>query len=455
MIDLKGKKVLVVGSGISGIGSATLLEKQGAFPVIYDGNEKADEAEIRAKLMKNSKAEIVIGSFSEDILEGVELAVLSPGVPTDVDFVLTIKAHEIPVWGEAELAYNYSKGRVLAITGTNGKTTTTSLVGQIMQEYYESAYIVGNIGTPYTEEAPKMREDSVSVCEISSFQLETIEHFHPTVSAILNITPDHLNRHHTMENYVACKEAITRNQTKDDFCVLNYENEYTRDFGSRCPATVVFFSSKRALENGLFLEKDEIMLAENGNAKPLLNVKTDMNLVGICNIENVMAAIGISMHAGVPMENILQTIKRFVAVEHRIEYVATKNNVVYYNDSKGTNVDAAIQGIKAMDRPTILIGGGYDKGGEFDEWIQSFDGKVKLLVLIGQTRERIAECARRNGFDRIVFADTFEEAFQICVDNAVSGDAVLLSPACASWGMFPNYEVRGKMFKEFVHRIRG
>ena len=178
-----------------------------------------------------------------------------------------------------------------------------------------------------------------------------------------------------------------------------------------------------------------------------------MNLVGICNIENVMAAIGISMHAGVPMENILATIKRFVAVEHRIEYVATKKGVMYYNDSKATNTDAAIQGIKAMDKPTILIGGGYDKGSEYDDWIQSFDNKVKLLVLIGQTKEKIAECARKNGFEQIVFAESFEEALDICVKEAVAGDAVLLSPACASWGMFPNYEVRGKMFKEYVNKL--
>ena len=298
-----------------------------------------------------------------------------------------------------------------------------------------------------------MTEETVSVAEISSFQLETIEHFHPQVSAILNITPDHLNRHHTMENYVAAKEAVTLNQTKDDFCVLNYENEYTRDFGGRCPAQVVFFSSARRLENGLYFEGEEIFLAKNGEVTRLLNVKNDMNLVGICNIENVMAAIGISMHAGVPMENILATIKRFVAVEHRIEYVATKKGVMYYNDSKATNTDAAIQGIKAMDKPTILIGGGYDKGSEYDDWIQSFDNKVKLLVLIGQTKEKIAECARKNGFEQIVFAESFEEALDICVKEAAAGDAVLLSPACASWGMFPNYEVRGKMFKEYVNNL--
>lgn len=455
MIDLKGKRVLVVGTGKSGIGSCTLLWNKEATPIIYDSNDKVDIESVKEKLGVDITPEIIVGAFPEGLIDRIDLCVLSPGVPTDLDFVLAIKDKGISVWGEVELAYNCSKGRVLAITGTNGKTTTTSLVGQIMQEYYESVYIVGNIGNPYTEAAPLMGDDTVSVAEISSFQLETIEYFHPQVSAILNITPDHLNRHHTMENYVAAKEAVTLNQTKDDFCVLNYENEYTRDFGARCPATVVYFSSARELEDGLYLDGDDIYLAKDGTKTRLMNAKTDMNLVGICNIENVMAAIAISMHAGVPMENILSTVKRFVAVEHRIEYVATKNGVVYYNDSKATNTDAAIQGIKAMDRPTILIGGGYDKGSEYDEWIEAFDGKVKKLVLLGQTREKIAECARRHGFTDIIFADTFEETLDICVREACSGDAVLLSPACASWGMFPNYEVRGKMFKEYVNNLNG
>lgn len=458
-MNINGKKVIVVGTGKSGIGSAVLLEKNGALPVIYDGNDKVDIAQVKQKLTQKlgfpTKAELVTGAFPEKITEGAAFCVLSPGVPVDADFVITMKKQGIHIWGEVELAYNFAKGTVLAITGTNGKTTTTSLVGQIMQEYFDSVYIVGNIGNPYTEAAPLMSENTMSVAEISSFQLETIEHFHPKVSAILNITPDHLNRHHTMENYVAAKEAVTLNQTKEDFCILNYENEYTRDFGKRCPAQVVYFSSARRLENGLFYEGDEIFLAEHGKTKRLLNVKTDMNLVGICNIENVMAAIGISMSAGVPMENILATIGRFVAVEHRIEYVAVKNGVVYYNDSKATNTDAAIQGIRAMDRPTVLIGGGYDKGSEYDDWIKAFDGKVKRLVLIGQTREKIAECAVSNGFPRenILFEDTFEAALDVCVREASPGDAVLLSPACASWGMFPNYEVRGEQFKTYVNNL--
>ncbi len=458
-MNINGQKVIVVGTGKSGIGSAVLLEQNGALPILYDGNDKVNIEEVKKtlthKLGFDTKAEIAAGAFPKEITDGVCLCVLSPGVPVDADFVVYMKEQGIHIWGEIELAYNFAKGSVLAITGTNGKTTTTSLVGQIMQEYFDSVYIVGNIGNPYTEAAPLMTEDTVSVAEISSFQLETIEHFHPKVSAILNITPDHLNRHHTMENYVAAKEAVTLNQTKQDVCVLNYENAYTRGFGERCPAGVVYFSSARRLDDGIFYEGDSIYLAKDGNAQRLMNVKTDMNLVGICNIENVMAAIGISMSAGVPMENILATIKRFVAVEHRIEFVAEKNGVVYYNDSKATNTDAAIQGIKAMDRPTVLIGGGYDKGSEYDDWINSFDNKVKKLVLIGQTREAIAACAVKCGFlkDNILFADSFLEALDICVREASAGDAVLLSTACASWGMFPNYEVRGEQFKEYVNSL--
>ncbi|MDE7205978.1 MAG: UDP-N-acetylmuramoyl-L-alanine--D-glutamate ligase, partial [Lachnospiraceae bacterium] len=335
MINIDGKKVIVVGTGKSGIGSAVLLEKNGALPVIYDGNDKAEIDAVKEQLTQKlgflTKAEVVTGEFPKHITNGAALCVLSPGVPIDADFVVYMKEQGIPIWGEVELAYNFAKGTVLAITGTNGKTTTTSLVGQIMQEYFEYVFIVGNIGNPYTEAASLMTQDTVSVAEISSFQLETIDHFHPKVSAILNITPDHLNRHHTMENYVAAKEAVTRNQTKDDFCILNYENAYTKAFGERCPASVIYFSSARRLDDGIFYEGDEIFLTQDKKAQRLLNVKTDMNLVGLCNIENVMAAIGISMSAGVPMQNILATIRSFVAVEHRIEFVAEKNGVVYYN----------------------------------------------------------------------------------------------------------------------------
>lgn len=255
-----------------------------------------------------------------------------------------------------------------------------------------------------------------------------------------------------MENYVAAKEAVCKNQTKKETCVLNYENSYTRAFGDRCPARVVWFSSGRKLENGFYLEGEEIFFSENGDSKRLMNIH-DMKLVGICNVENVMAAMAVAKACGVPLEETLSVIREFQPVEHRIEFVAMKRGVAYYNDSKGTNPDAAIQGIRAMDRPTVLIGGGYDKQSEFDEWIEAFDGKVKCLVLIGQTKEKIAACAKRHGLTDIVLADTFEEAFAVCVKRAVPGDAVLLSPACASWGMFPNYEVRGQIFKNMVNQM--
>lgn len=255
-----------------------------------------------------------------------------------------------------------------------------------------------------------------------------------------------------MECYAGTKELIAAKQTKEDTCVLNYEDAYTKAMGERCPAKVVYFSSKSVLEKGIYLEGEDIILAGDGRKEKLMNIH-EMNLVGICNVENVMAAIAISMAMDVPTDIILKTVKAFKAVEHRIEFVATKNGVDYYNDSKGTNPDAAIQGIRAMTKPTVLIGGGYDKQSEYDEWIEAFDGKVKAFVLIGQTREKIAACAKAHGIENIILADTFEEAFSICVEQAKPGDAVLLSPACASWGMFPNYEVRGNLFKEYVEKI--
>lgn len=451
-MDLRDKKVLVVGSGISGIGAVELLNSAGAECILFDGNAALDPKQIRDKFAKDTRVTVVVGELDAENREQAELVILSPGVPTDTEFVMEFKNRGIRVWGEIELAYELGKGKVIGITGTNGKTTTTSLVGEIMAAHYGDVAVVGNIGNPYTCTVSDATPSRVTVAEISSFQLETIEKFKPNVSAILNITPDHLNRHHTMENYVAAKEAITRNQTDADVCVLNYENEYTREIGERCRAVVTWFSSARKLENGFYLDGEEIYQANKGISHRIMNIH-DMNLVGMCNVENVMAAIAIAQAMDVPMDTILSVIRSFKAVEHRIEFVANKKGVDYYNDSKGTNPDAAIQGIRAMSKPTILIGGGYDKQSEYDEWIEAFDNKVKCLVLIGQTREKIEACARKHGVENIVLADTFEEAFAICVKNAQEGDAVLLSPACASWGMFPNYEVRGKMFKEFVNQL--
>ena len=453
-MNVENKTVLVIGTGISGIGAAKLLSRVQAKPVLFDTNEELQIDDIKNKLPEDIVAEVVVGTIPAEIEEKVSLVVISPGVPVDSPLVEIFRKKNIPIWGEIELAYQFAKGKVLAVTGTNGKTTTTSLLGQIMQDYFKSVYVVGNIGNPYTDIALETKENSVTVAEISSFQLETIHAFKPTVSAILNITPDHLNRHHTMENYITVKEAIASNQTAQDTCVLNYEDDYTHAFGLQTKASVIYFSTKRVLEKGIYLSGEDIYLAD-GVAAPekLMNIHS-MKLIGTHNVENAMAAIAMAYSFGVPMENIIRTVQTFKAVEHRIEFVATKKGVDYYNDSKGTNPDAAIKGIQAMCKPTILIGGGYDKQNEYDEWIDSFDGKVKYLILIGQTKEKIADCARRHGFTDIIFAENLKEVMQICEEKAQPGDAVLLSPACASWGMFPNYEIRGKMFKEFVNNIK-
>lgn len=448
---MSSQKVLVFGSGISGIGASRLLEQVGAQVILYDGNTALDPETLKKQIGENTQAEVILGTLSEEVMKILDLVVMSPGVPTDLPVVNQMREMGIPIWGEIELAYTYGKGDVLAITGTNGKTTTTALLGEIMKCYKDSVYVVGNIGNPYTTEALSMTEESVVVAEVSSFQLETVHKFRPCVSAILNITPDHLNRHHTMEAYIEAKEEIAKNQTENDTCVLNYEDEVTREFGERICANVLYFSSQRKLEKGIYLENGNIVYA-NGAPVTVCHV-SELKLLGTHNYENVMAAIAMAAAYGVPMDRIREAVKAFAGVAHRIEFVCEKNGVAYYNDSKGTNPDAAIKGIQAMNRPTLLIGGGYDKASEYDEWIEAFDGKVKHLVLLGQTKEKIAETARKHGFDQIVMTESLEEAVAFCAGAAENGDAVLLSPACASWGMFPNYEVRGDRFKELVNAL--
>ncbi len=444
--------VLVVGTGISGISACDLLRSGDESCVLFDSNDKLDEGSIREKLKQGDKVTICLGELPGDILPTLKLAVLSPGVPVDSAFVTELKEAGIPVIGEIELAYRYEKGSLVAITGTNGKTTTTALTGKIMADHLDKVFVVGNIGNPYTGEVIASDAHSVSVAEISSFQLETIVDFRPHISAILNITPDHLNRHHTLEKYIEVKEDICKNQTCDDYVILNYEDEELRKYAERTAAKPVFFSSSTALENGFCYKDGYICLCEDGKLTRLIH-EDEMNIIGIHNVENAMAAIAMAYVYGIPMDDILKSVREFKAVEHRIEFVAEKNGVRYYNDSKGTNVDAAIKGIKAMNRPTCLIGGGYDKGSEYDEWIDAFDGKVKKLVLIGATKNKIAECAKKHGFNDYEFAESFKDAFDICVRNSAPGDCVLLSPACASWGMFDNYEQRGNIFKEYVNSL--
>lgn len=450
-MDFTDKRVLVVGTGVSGVAAIRLLAAKGAKPVVLEGNEKADREQIRAKIPESITYDLIIGNLPEEVMDTLDLAVLSPGVPTDLPFVIKLQDKKIPVWGEIELAYVCGKGRLAAITGTNGKTTTTALTGAIMREYYDSVFVVGNIGLPYTEYALEMKDSSVTVAEVSSFQLETIHSFRPEVSAILNITPDHLNRHHTMQCYIDTKARIAENQTKDQICVLNYEDSELKKLADKIPADIFWFSSARPLERGIWLDGEDIIYKDTEEIK--ICTIHDMQLLGVHNYENVMAAVAITMHMGVPVECIRKAIAEFKAVEHRIEFVREVHGVRYYNDSKGTNPDAAIKAVQAMVTPTVVIGGGYDKQSSYEEWIDSFGDTVKCLVLLGATADKIEATARKAGFTNIIRVASLEEAVKVSAAQVQSGEAVLLSPACASWDMFKSYEQRGTLFKEYVNQL--
>lgn len=446
------KRVVVAGAGKSGIGAARLLLEHGAEVILFDQNDTLDKLELIHKLGDYEKAGVVIGKMEDALLDTIDLMVISPGISVEAPFVAAFRSRRIPIWSEIELAYQLSEGQIAAITGTNGKTTTTTLVGEICKAYHADTFTVGNIGLPYTQIAAQTTKDSIIVAEISSFQLETIVEFRPKVSAVLNVTPDHLDRHHTFACYRAVKQKISMNQTADDICVLNYDDEQTRSMADEIPATTVFFSRLEQLEQGVCLVERQIVLRTAKEEVPILNLD-EMKLLGNHNIENYMAAIAVAYYMGIPTDIIRKVCMEFKGVEHRIEFVKTVKGVNYYNDSKGTNPDAAIKGIQAMNRPTLLIGGGYDKKVPFDDWIESFEGKVRYLVLIGQTADVIEETARKHGFTDIIQRENLEEAVTICYELAEPGDAVLLSPACASWGQFESYEQRGDLFKQYVKQL--
>ena len=446
---LKDKKFLVAGAGKSGIGSVNLLLKAGADVVLTDENKDLDQDALYQKIYQETKIPLILGEVTEEQIKDFDLLVLSPGISVNAPIARLFSEQGKPVWSEIELAYQAGKGKIAAITGTNGKTTTTALTGEIMQGYYDSTYVVGNIGTPYTSVALDTTDDSRIVAEISSFQMEKAKEFHPHISAVLNITPDHLNRHKTMEVYIAMKERVFAKQTAKDFCILNYEDETCRKMADKTAAKVFFFSSAQPLAEGIYLQDKDIFVKWQGIDEKLISVD-ELQILGVHNYENVMAAAAMGICAGVALDTIRQVLKSFAGVEHRIEYVATVDGVDYYNDSKGTNTDASIRAVLAMQKPIVLIGGGYDKGVSFDDWTKLFPGRVKHLVLIGVTAPQIRASAEKFGFTAMTDCETFAEAVDLCREKAEPGDCVLLSPACASWGMFDNYEQRGEMFKEQV-----
>ncbi len=444
------KKIIVCGMARSGIAAARLLDSLGADVTLQD--IKPMEALIKLHDIngyKKSGIKIYAGSNPDDIITDFDYAVLSPGVPCDLPFIQKARDVGVKVISEVELAYTLTACPVCAITGTNGKTTTTTLAGLLLEKKYKNTAVVGNIGVAYCEKVPTLKTGDYVCAEISSFQLETSDTFRPHISAVLNITPDHLNRHKTMENYIAVKEKIFANQTKADFTILNKKDDICRKMAAKTNGRVFFFSSGETLSEGIYLEGDNIHIKWDNIDEILINVN-ELKILGIHNYENAMAASACAVCAGVPLDDIREVLRDFNGVEHRIEYCGTYNGVDYYNDSKGTNPDASIRAVLAMKKPIVLIGGGYDKGSDYDEWVKLFDGRVKRLILIGVTAQKIAECCQKHGFKDYEFADDFKECINKCKNAASEGDCVLLSPACASWGMFEDYEQRGRIFKELI-----
>lgn len=447
-MEYNGKKALVCGMARSGIAAAKLLNRLGARVTLQD-MKKREEISADVLALEGEGIVLYTGANPDEIACAQDLIVLSPGIPCDLPFIAAAAEAGIEVISEVELAYRLTPCPITAITGTNGKTTTTTLTGEIMKTAYSGTAVVGNIGIPYSEEVERLTEKDWVVAEISSFQMEKAKEFHPHISAVLNITPDHLNRHKTMDVYIAMKERVFAKQTAADFCILNHGDETCRKMADKTAAKVFFFDSSETLAEGIYLDGDAIEVRWGAINETLIHVD-ELQILGVHNYENVMAAAAMGICAGIALDTIRTVLKGFAGVAHRIEYVATVDGVDYYNDSKGTNVDASIRAVLAMKKPIVLIGGGYDKGSSFDEWTKLFPGRVKHLVLIGVTAPKVRASAEKFGFTAISDCETFEEAVALCREKAEDGDCVLLSPACASWGMFDNYEQRGDMFKEQV-----
>lgn len=450
-MELKGKNVLILGLARSGIAAAIELINLGAKVTASDMKSKGELKDIAA--LESKGAQLVFGEHPLSLLNECDLIVLSPGVPSDINILDEARKRDIPIISELELGFWFAKAPIIAVTGTNGKTTTTTLIGEIFKNEGKNITLAGNIGIPLVREVEKAEAKDFLIVEVSSFQLENIMHFKPKISVILNISEDHLNRHKTFENYIETKARIFENQTEEDYAVLNYDDPIVRSFIKRIKAKTMFFSQKEELSRGIYVKNGVIVIRENGKIYPLLKAE-ELGIKGSHNLENALAAACVAWICRINLNNVAETLKDFHGVEHRLEFVAEIGQVKFINDSKATNPHSAQKAIEALNEPIVLIAGGYDKKSDYTDFIRAFSGKVKKLILIGDTADVIEDAAKKQGFYDIQKTDSLQQAVKLAYSAATPGDVVLLSPACASWDMFESFEERGRIFKEAVYSLK-
>jgi UDP-N-acetylmuramoylalanine--D-glutamate ligase len=454
--ELKGKKVTVVGLARSGVAAARLLQAVGADVTVADAKEEAKLTEVLARLDR-SAIRVIVGAGYESALDEAQIVVVSPGVPTELDILNIVRARHVPVIGELELAYRFLDAPVVAVTGTNGKSTTVTLIGLLLKEHGKRVFVGGNLGIPLSEAALKTYGSGSQgspydyvIAEVSSFQLETIARFRPWIAALLNITPDHLDRYPALAPYVAAKGRIFENQTPDDYALLNYDDERVLAFRNGVRAHALGFSQMGSVNEGTFLDGDELVLRFKGQRHSICKM-SEIRIPGAHNVANAMAASMVAHVCGCPPDVMRRVLSTFPGLEHALELIRERNGVRFINDSKGTNVDATMKALESLDSPIVLIAGGKDKGGDFGKLRDVVTRRVKQLVLIGEAAPRIHQMLQ--GLKPMNHASSFRDAVEVAAQSARSGDVVLLSPACASFDMFADYQDRGRQFKALVNGL--
>ncbi|MFH1757795.1 MAG: UDP-N-acetylmuramoyl-L-alanine--D-glutamate ligase [Pseudomonadota bacterium] len=448
-MNLKGKKVLVVGLARTGAATARFLARQGVRLKISEA-KPAREIEAARKALQDLPVEWELGGHTIQFFGEEDLIVVSPGVPMDIDPLVQARANGIPVISEVELAFKFLRRPLIGITGTNGKTTTTTLIGEMLRASGRKAFVGGNIGNPLIEYVGGPQEEEWVVAEISSFQLEGIVDFRPQISILLNITEDHLDRYPNFQEYIRVKGKILQNQGKDDYTLLNADDPLTFHFAHRVESQVILFSSQRAVPVGCFWEKGAIFFQGGDGKKERFGLER-LKIRGAHNLENIMAAVAAGKICGCPSEILQKVMEEFPGLEHRLEWVQDIDGVSFFNDSKGTNVGSVVKSLMSFREPVLLIAGGKDKGGDYSPLKNMIVTQVKGMALIGEAKERMGEAL--GGLTETVQLDTLEEAVHWASSKASPGDVVLLSPACSSFDMFENYQERGKRFKTIVQEL--